>query len=86
VSLSTKELAVLSILAPGEELYGLQIVEQSGGLLGRGTVYVTLAEMEERKLISSRPVHSIDRSLPIPRRLYRIASAGSQLYGQQGAH
>lgn len=36
-----------------EPMFGLDLVEQSGGLLKRGTVYVLLGRMEDRGLIAS---------------------------------
>ncbi len=48
------ERCVLALLAKASEpMYGLDMVKQSGGQLGRGTVYVLLARLEERGLVAS---------------------------------
>jgi hypothetical protein len=60
---------ILNLLAHGRELYGLQLIEASGGLLKRGTIYVILQRMEEAGLIESREEYS--PALGLPRRLYR---------------
>lgn len=73
MKLSTKESFVLNILSGGRELYGLQIVSESAGLLGRGTVYVTLARMIEKGLVKSRREPTAKDTLP--RHLYRSAVA-----------
>ena len=73
--LSPKSIAILKILAPGEELYGIQIMERSKGVLGRGTIYVTLAYLEEQLLVSSRQ-ETVAAVGQIPRRLYRITDVG----------
>ena len=45
--LSSTERLILELLA-GEEMFGLQLVEQSKGSLKRGTVYVTLGRMQDK--------------------------------------
>lgn len=73
--LSTIEYAVLDILRSGREMYGLEMVNASNGSIKRGTVYVTLGRMEEKKLIKSRaeenPTHA-----GMPRRQYKISGQG----------
>lgn len=66
--MTRKETAILETLG-SRELYGLDIVRESGGRVGQGTLYVTLHSMEERGLIVSRAGESRD-GLPA-RRLYR---------------
>ncbi len=56
-------------------MYGLDIVKESHGSLGRGTVYVHLSRMEERGLIEARQVPSRHPDGP-PRRLYRATEEG----------
>ena len=51
-------LTILELLASEGPMYGLQIVEQSGGALKRGTVYVTLGRMEAKGLVAKIEPHS----------------------------
>jgi len=72
------ELFILSMLrdAPGG-MYGLELVNNSGGKLKRGTVYVTLGRMEEKGYIKSRTdKHASHPGLPRPR--YRIEALGQR--------
>jgi DNA-binding PadR family transcriptional regulator len=75
---SRKESLVLELLAAGGELYGLQLVEASGGRLKRGTVYVTLSRMEEKGYISSRLDESAGLA-GLPRRRYKPTALGRRL-------
>lgn len=75
LSLSSKERCILEALG-GRELYGLQIVAESAGGVGRGTVYVTLARMEEKGLVESRQEVAPAASRSLPRRLYRATGHG----------
>lgn len=52
--LSSLELLILQILSETGPTYGLDLVTQSRGKLKRGSVYVTLARMEEKGLVTSR--------------------------------
>ena len=54
-----------------EEMFGLQMVEMSGGQLKRGTVYVTLGRMQEKGYLESRQEPLPDGAIGLPRRLYR---------------
>ena len=46
--LSGTERLIIELLMSNDELFGLQMVELSGGRLKRGTVYVTLGRMIEK--------------------------------------
>ena len=72
--LSEKEAAVLRLLLRQPDSYGLALVAASGGVLKRGTVYVTLGRMEEKGYITSRQEDSPTGGLP--RRLYRATALG----------
>lgn len=50
VNLKDKEEVILDILRQ-EEMYGLEMIERSGGSLKEGTIYVHLSRMEARGLI-----------------------------------
>ncbi len=52
-----------------QEAYGDEIRRSSGGVLGRGSVYVHLGKMEDEGLLESRVT-------PSQRRLYRLTAAG----------
>jgi DNA-binding PadR family transcriptional regulator len=75
-----KEKTILDILGRSDrEMYGLEIVQESKGILKKGSIYVYLQWLEEQKLISSRK-EDLNSARPgyIPRRLYRIMErAGS---------
>ena len=51
---SSAERQIIELLVEHEELFGLQMVELSGGRLKRGTVYVTLGRMQEKGYLESR--------------------------------
>jgi len=70
-SLSTTERLILELLAAHEEMFGLQMVETSGGRLKRGTVYVTLGRMHEKGYLESRQEPLPAGAIGLPRRLYR---------------
>jgi DNA-binding PadR family transcriptional regulator len=78
-SLSAKEAAILQLLVLGKEMYGLQIVAESNGVIGRGTVYVTLARMEEKGFIDSRQEAQAEGATGLPRRLYRVTGEGTRV-------
>lgn len=75
--LSATESLILELLR-SRDMYGLELVTESGGALKRGTVYVTLGRLEEKGYIESRaevkPVHS-----GLPRRLYRATGLGARV-------
>ena len=63
---------------PAAELYGLELVRNSGRRLKRGTVYVTLARLEEKGFIESHE-EAADPTRPgIPRRLYKATAFGQR--------
>ena len=74
--LAAKEREILDLLvASKQELYGLQIVDRSGGRISRGSVYVLLGRMKERGLVASRVEQ--DAKVPgMPRQLYRATGLG----------
>jgi len=68
---STVERLVVELLTQEGELFGLQMVEHSGGRLKRGTVYVTLGRMQEKGYLESRQEPMPEGAIGLPRRLYR---------------
>lgn len=69
--LSRTERTILQLLHDRGELFGLQMVERSGGSLKRGTVYVTLGRMQEKGYLESRQEPLPEGAIGLPRRLYR---------------
>src|SRR6478735_7788949 len=69
--LSTAERLIVDLLVEHNELFGLQMVELSGGSLKRGTVYVTLGRMVEKGYLESRQEPLPEGAIGLPRRLYR---------------
>ena len=61
----------MELLADQGKLFGLQMVERSGGRLKRGTVYVTLGRMHEKGYLESRQEPLPEGAIGLPRRLYR---------------
>ena len=79
LTLSTKESLILELLVQNEEMYGLQLVAVSRGLLKRGTVYVTLGRMEEKGYIASRFEDPPADAGGMPRRLYQPTTLGRRV-------
>lgn len=79
--LSRKERTILDLLlsAAGREMYGLELVEGSGGRLARGTVYVTLNRMEDKGYVESRRDDTPHVS-GTRRRLYRVTGYGQRVH------
>jgi len=78
-TLPSKERTILRLLIDKGELYGLQLVEESDGELKRGTVYVTLARLEEKGYIESHQEELGPGAIGLPRRLYRPTGLGQQV-------
>jgi DNA-binding PadR family transcriptional regulator len=68
-----EETILLLLSKADKEMYGLEMVEQSNGVLREGIIYVYLAQLENQQLISSRPENVVER---YPRRLYKISEIG----------
>lgn len=68
--LSATERLILDLLVERGALFGLALVEASGGRLKRGTVYVTLGRMEEKGYLDSRQEPLPPGAIGLPRRLY----------------
>jgi len=82
-SVSNKEAVILSLLERERELYGLQLVDLSGGALKRGTVYVTLGRMEEKGLVSSHREDKPPAGGGLPRPLYKLTASGRAVLSAQ---
>lgn len=76
------ELVVLAILGRGE-LYGLQILEQSGAageVISDGALYPLLNRLEREGKLASR--WSLDEGVSHPRKYYRLTSDGEALLSE----
>lgn len=80
--LSGKEALILGLLLgnPGGEMYGLELVANSQRQLARGTVYVTLSRMEDKRFIESRQEERRPDVAGIPRRLYKVTGYGRRVF------
>jgi DNA-binding PadR family transcriptional regulator len=72
--LSPLEALVLDLLVAHGSTYGLDLVAASRGRLKRGSVYVTLGRMEQKKLVTSRLEDRAGQGPP--RRLYDATPLG----------
>ena len=73
--LSATERLILELLTD-EEMFGLQLVQQSRGALKRGTVYVTLGRMQDKGFVESWTEKQPAAAIGLPRRLYRPTAYG----------
>lgn len=78
-ALSGKERLILEMLVAGGQMFGLQLVEESGGRLKRGTVYVTLGRMEAKGYVESEQEARHPGAIGLPRRLYRPTALGERV-------
>jgi len=78
-TLSAKETLILELLVDRGELYGLQLVTESKRRLKRGTVYVTLARMEDKGYLRSRREDPPSDAGGLPRRLYAPTPLGRRV-------
>ena len=77
--LSATERLILELLATDGELFGLEMIERSGGRLKRGTVYVTLGRMQGKGYLESRQEPLPPGGIGLPRRLYRPSGLGRRI-------
>ncbi|HEX3702105.1 MAG TPA: helix-turn-helix transcriptional regulator [Vicinamibacterales bacterium] len=66
---------IFDLLREGES-FGLELVARSQGALKRGTVYVTLARMEDKGYLTSRTEALPHGAIGLPRRLYQSTAYG----------
>lgn len=78
--LSRKEFLILEMLISKGEMFGLEMVEASGGELKRGTIYVTLQRMGDKGYIESREEPRSMPEIGIPRRKYWATGLGERVY------
>jgi DNA-binding PadR family transcriptional regulator len=75
---SGKELEVLRHLnSELKGMYGLQVVERSGGAIGRASVYILLSRLEDKGYVSvTRPKTADHPGMPRP--IYKINALGKK--------
>lgn len=79
--LSDKEALILGMLiAESKEMYGLEMIERSGGCLKLGTLYTTLNRMEDKGYIVSRKEAAQPNARGLPRRLYCPTGLGTRVH------
>ena len=78
--LSPKEALILEMLIRNGEMFGLQMVDESGGKLKRGTVYVTLNRMEDKGFVTSWQEEKKLGSIGLPRRRYQPSGHGARVF------
>jgi len=80
MNLTKKEALILDQLvrAGSSEMYGLEMVKASNNELKMGTIYVTLARLQEKGFVESRK--ETDPQQTVPRRLYKITGAGQRTF------
>ena len=77
-TLPAKERLILERLVE-RPAFGQQLVDQSGGALKRGTVYVTLSRMEAKGFVTSEQEAQPAGAIGLPRRIYRVTGLGERL-------
>src|SRR4051794_28243547 len=77
--LAPKEELILDLLVSEGPMFGLALVERSGGAVKRGTVYVTLGRMEEKGLVESEQEPPAPGAIGLPRRIYRPTPLGTRM-------
>ena len=77
-TLPAKQRLILELLIGAGPLYGLELVERSGGALKRGTVYVTLSRMEAKGFVTSEQETMPAGAIGLPRRTYRPTGLGKR--------
>lgn len=79
--LSNKESEILKVLIThGGERYGLEIIEKSSNKLKLGTLYTTLARMEEKGFIESRKEKRRKGARGLPRTMYKCTGLGQKVF------
>src|SRR5262249_49385819 len=76
----TEALILGMLINGGKEMFGLEMIEASGGKLKRGTIYVTLQRMADKGFVESREEPRTNPEIGIPRRLYRATGLGQRIY------
>lgn len=81
--LSRKEFLILEMLADKDEMFGLEMAQLSNGELKRGTIYVTLQRMSEKRLVESFGQPRTSGEIGIARRIYKATEFGKKIFKAQ---
>ena len=81
MTLSEKEQLILMILIASEQpLGGLEIAKSSGNILKRGLIYLTLSQMEKKRLIKSEFGRRQSDPNLLQQRRYHVTRLGERAY------
>lgn len=75
--LSRLELFILEMLVAKGEMYGLEMVRESGGVLKRGSIYVTLNRMCGKGYVTSK-ISPEPYTSGKPRPVYSVTGHGAE--------
>ncbi len=81
-----EDLIIEIIEGADRALCGTEIVGRSGGLMGRGTVYVLANRLETKGILSSVLEEKLSHVPGMPRRFYLVTSLGRRLYVERAVH
>ncbi len=82
-TLSGIEFSIVKMLLQRGEMFGQEMVENSAGLLKRGTVYVTLSRMERKGILKSKEQPRPNNQYGTSLRLYEPTDYGSRIFKAQ---
>lgn len=73
------EFSILKMLVDNgtKSMYGLELVDRSGGKLKKGSVYVLLSRLEEKGFVDGKKEDPME--VAVPRKLYRITAPGRKV-------
>jgi DNA-binding PadR family transcriptional regulator len=80
--ITAHEANVLEQLARREK-YGLELVNDSGGVLTKNSVYVLLTRMRDKNFITARKVSTPRGESGPPRGVYRLTALGKKVLAAQ---
>ena len=78
-TLPPRERLILEMLISAGPAFGQALVQQSNGVLKRGTVYVTLGRLENKGFVESEQEPAHTGAIGLPRRIYRITGLGERV-------
>ncbi len=73
----------MQMLSENDEMFGLEMVNESAGELKKGTIYVTLQRMANKEIIESREETRGENETGTARRLYTPTEYGERIFKAQ---